>query len=57
MGVSIEESKCLFSINYADDQVKIAQNADDLDFFKSLNKEYKEWGFIINFNKTEKAFG
>ena len=30
MGVPIEENKFLFSLNYADDQVIIAQDAEDL---------------------------
>jgi Reverse transcriptase (RNA-dependent DNA polymerase). len=42
------------SLNYADDQVIIAQDADGLEFIlKRLNKAYKEGGFTINFNKTE----
>ena len=54
MGVPIEENKFLFSLNYADDQVIIAQDANDLEFIlKRLNKAYKEGGLIINFNKTE----
>ena len=32
MGVPIEENKFLFSLNYADDQVIIAQDAEDLEF-------------------------
>ena len=39
----IAENKFLFSFNYANDQVKIAQDADDLEFtLKRLNKAYKE---------------
>ena len=54
MGVPIEENKFLFSLNYADDQVIIAQDAEDLEFIlKRLNKAYKEGGLTINFNKTE----
>jgi hypothetical protein len=54
MGVSIEEKKFLFSLNYADGQVIIAQDADDLEFIlKILNKAYKERTQSINFNKTE----
>ena len=51
----IKENKCLFSLNYADDQVIIiAQDAEDLEFIlKRLNKAYKEGGLTINFNKTE----
>ena len=54
MGVPIEENKFLFSLNYADDQVIIAQDAEDLEFIlKRLSKTYKEGGLTINFNKTE----
>ena len=53
MGVPIEENKCLFSLNCAD-QVIIAQDADDLEYIiRRLNKAYKESGLTINFNKTE----
>jgi hypothetical protein len=42
MGVPLEDNNCLFSLNYADDQVIIAQDADDLEFtLKRLNKAYK----------------
>ena len=41
MEVPIEENKFLFSLNYADDQVIIAQDAEDLEFIlKRLNKAY-----------------
>ena len=43
MGEPIEENKFLFSLNYADDQVIIAQDAEDLELIlKRLNKAYKE---------------
>ena len=32
MGATIEENKCLFSLNYANDQFIIVQGADDLQF-------------------------
>ena len=32
IGVSVEENKFLFSLNYADDQIIIAQDAEDLEF-------------------------
>ena len=39
MGVSIEENKYLFSPNYPDDHVIIAQDAEDLEFiFKKTDK-------------------
>ena len=38
MGVPLEENKFLFSLNYADDQVIIVQDSDDLEFIlKILN--------------------
>ena len=43
MGVPIEENKCQFSLNYADDQVITAQNANDLEsILRRMNKAYKE---------------
>ena len=42
------------SLNCADDQVIIAQDADNLEFvLKRLYKAYKEWALTINFYKTE----
>ena len=39
IGVPIAENRFLFSLNYADNQVIIAQDADDLKFtLKRLNK-------------------
>jgi hypothetical protein len=41
MGVPIKENKCLFSFNYADYEVIIAQDADDLEFIlRRLNTTY-----------------
>ena len=54
MVVPIEENKCLLSLYYADDQVKIAHGADDLEcILKRLNKAYKEGSLTTNFNKTQ----
>ena len=51
MRVSIEENKCLPSLNYDEDQVIIGQDADDLEFIlKRLDKTYKEWDLKINSN-------
>ena len=54
MGVPIEKNKFLISLNYADDQDIIAQDAEYLEFIlKWLNKAYKEGDLTINFSKTE----
>ena len=51
MGVPITENKFPYSLNYADSQLIITQEADDFEFIlKRLNKAYKEWGLAINFN-------
>ena len=38
LGVPIEEIKFLFSLNYADDQVITAQDADNLEFILNIKK-------------------
>ena len=40
MGVPIEENKCLFSLNYADGQVIIAEDAHDLEL---INQYILTW--------------
>ena len=42
MGVPVQENESLFSLNYAGDQVIIAQDADDLEFIlKRLDTHMK----------------
>ena len=53
MGVPISDTY-LFNLNFADDQVIIAQDAYDLEFMlKRLYKEYERWGMTVSLKKTE----
>lgn len=53
MGVPVGDD-CLVTLNFADDQVVIAQDAYDLEFMMSrLNSAYTEWGLTVNIDKTE----
>ena len=48
----MKENKCLFSLNYGDDQVIIAQDADDLEFIlKSLHRSCGEEGETLRLTK------
>lgn len=44
----------LFSLNFADDQVVMAQDSYDLKFMvKRLYDEYRKWGLQVSLEKTE----
>lgn len=53
MGVPVRDDY-LYTLSFADDQVVIAQDEDDLSFMvRKLKEEYTKAGLEINFNKTE----
>ncbi|KAF2884685.1 hypothetical protein ILUMI_21482 [Ignelater luminosus] len=53
MGISIEDNK-LFILNFADDQVVVAEDEDDVRYkVRKLNEKYRAWGLTINMEKTE----
>ncbi len=53
MGIKIGNSY-LTSLFFADDQVIIANDEEDMDYMiRKLTAEYEEWGLTINLNKTE----
>jgi hypothetical protein len=42
------------SLSFADDQVLLAQDHDDMEYMaRKLKEEYKEWGLTINLEKTK----
>jgi hypothetical protein len=52
MGIPIQNTY-VHSLNYADDQVLLAQDHDDTDYMaRKLKEEYEEWGLIINLEKN-----
>jgi hypothetical protein len=39
----------VYSLNFADDQVLIAQDHDDMEFMaQKLKEEYEKWGLTMN---------
>lgn len=53
MGVYIGDT-CLYTLQFADDQVIIANDKDDIEYMaRKLKEEYKQWGLEINTQKTK----
>jgi hypothetical protein len=53
MGIPIKNTY-VYSLNFADDQVLLAQDHDDMEYMATkLKKEYEEWGLTINLEKTK----
>ena len=43
----------VYSLSFADDQVVLAQDHDDMEYMtRKLKEEYEEWGLTINLEKT-----
>ena len=53
MGIPIQNTY-VYSLSFADDQVVLAQDHDDMEYMtRKLKEEYKEWGLTINLEKTK----
>jgi hypothetical protein len=53
MGIPIQNTY-VYSLNFADDQLLLAQDHDDMEYMaRKLKEEYEEWGLTINLEKTE----
>ena len=53
MGIPIQDTH-VYSLNFADDQVLIAQDHDDMEFMvRKLKEEYKKWGLTMTLEKTK----
>jgi len=53
MGIPIQNTH-VYSLNFADDQVLIAQDHDDMEFMaRKLKEEYEKWGLTMNLEKTK----
>lgn len=53
MGIPLNES-ILFTLCFADDQVVLAQDYEDLAYMtRKLVEEYEIWGLEVNISKTE----
>jgi len=53
MGIPVQNTH-VYSLSFADDQVLIAQDHDDMEFMaRKLKEEYEKWGLTINSEKTK----
>ena len=53
MGLPVQNTH-VYSLNFADDQVVIAQDHDNVEFMaRKLKEEYKKWGLTMNLEKTK----
>ena len=52
MGVQLNEDTTLYTLHFADDQVVVAQDKEDLEFMtRRLFACYEEWGLTVNRKK------
>ena len=53
MGIPVQNTH-VYSLNFADDQVLIAQDHDDMEFMaRKLKEVYEKWGLTMNLEKTK----
>ena len=53
MGINLGDT-CLYTLQFADDQVLMANDKDDLEYMtRKLQEEYQRWGLEINTGKTK----
>ena len=54
MGILLENT-ILYTLRFADDQVVLAGDKEDLEYMTDKFKEtYEKWGLDMNLNKTKK---
>lgn len=54
MGIELDDNSYLYSLQFADDQVIMANDKDDLEYMaRKLQEEYEIWGLEMNTKKTE----
>ena len=53
MGIPIQNTH-IYWLNFADDQVLLAHDHDDMEYMaRKLKEEYEKWGLTINLEKTK----
>ena len=56
MGIPIQNTY-VYSHSFADDQVLLAQDHDDMEYMaRKLKEEYEKWGHTINLEKTKYVY-
>ena len=44
----------IYSLNFADDQILLTQDHDDMEYMaRKLKEEYEKWGLTINLEKNQ----
>jgi len=53
MGVPLENTT-IYTLQFADDQVVLAGDKEDLEYMtRKLEENYEKWGLDMNFNRTK----
>ena len=53
MGIPVQNTY-IYSLNFADDQILLTQDHDDMEYMaRKLKEEYEKWGLTINLEKTK----
>jgi hypothetical protein len=54
MGIPITDDTCLYILQFADHQVLVAGEKEDLEYMtRKLKEEYGKWGLDMNIQKTK----
>ena len=54
ISIIIIQNTYVYSLNFADGQVLLAQDHDDMEYMaRKLKEEYEKWGLAINLEKTK----
>ncbi|XP_030753177.1 uncharacterized protein LOC115880180 [Sitophilus oryzae] len=54
MGIPLNDETTLYNLHFADDEVVVAQDKEDLQFMTTrLLSEYEKWGLSVNMSKTK----
>lgn len=54
MGIPLTDDSTLSTLCFADDQIVLAQDYEDLQYmWKKLIEDYKHWGLEVNLTKTQ----
>lgn len=57
MGIPINDNLSLYTLHFADDQIVMAQDKEDLEYMtRKLIKEYEKWGLELNKKRTRYVF-
>ena len=54
INIKLNKNIYIYSLNFADDQVVLAQDRDDMGYVaRKLKDEYEEWGLTISLEKMK----